>query len=392
MNKEFASFIIEYSEDDLEYIDKLIEQILIEQTKIMSFFGLKKFDNKVKIKIWNNVNKYERHVADEMHRLFHRRIEIKDWEVGRAITTKKENYIHLLTHQERIKRKNHERDTIEDMIKVSIHEFVHICHAQYNNYQPTLNWFNEALATILSNQYGNKKLVLDCTLEDFLMGKTTYLRYFTLGKYVFETYGKEYILELAKNNRLLESMTPRLFNDAKKWVFKKDYQSVKNPQELSKFMEFINYKWMDQNGLFHDELSPDMYKTYSLMTPDEVIENKSGICTDQVELERDWFEQHNYQYEVLNIQIWRKDTAPGHVLLIYSENNKWYWFENAWESYKGIHAYSTRAKLIEDVRNKFIIQNSILENELINLKIESFPKYPQHFSYEDMDNYEVKRK
>ncbi len=67
---------------------------------------------------------------------------------------------------------------------------------------------------------------------------------------------------------------------------------------------------MDQAGELHDELGPMMYTEYSLMTPQEVLENQCGICVDQVELERDWFEKHNYQYEVLNIQIFRENDAP----------------------------------------------------------------------------------
>ena len=172
----------------------------------------------------------------------------------------------------------------------------------------------------------------------------------------------------------------------------KNYESIQTPQELSEFMSLLEYKWMDQNYTFHKELTPNMYTEFSLMTPQEVIENQCGICVDQVELERDWFQKHNYQYEVLNIQIFRQDSAPGHVFLIYLENNNWYWFENAWGEYQGIHSYPTKEKLIEDIKNKFILQNNILTEELENLKIMMFPKYPAHYSYQQMDDDIIQKK
>lgn len=177
------------------------------------------------------------------------------------------------------------------------------------------------------------------------------------------------------------------------FIDKTKYNLIDTPYELSSYMHFnIAYKWMDQSGTFHEELDSKMYTEFSLMSLQEVVDNHCGICVDQVELERDWFEKHNYQYEVLNIQIFRENDAPGHTFLIYFENDEWHWFENAWMDNKGIHSYPTREQLIEDIKGKFIVQNSILERELESLKIETFPKYPSHSSYEQMDNYEIQKK
>lgn len=133
---------------------------------------------------------------------------------------------------------------------------------------------------------------------------------------------------------------------------KTKYELIDTPYELFIYMHFnIAYKWMDQTGRFHEQLNPKMYQEYSLMTPQEVVNNHCGICVDQVELERDWF-------------------------------------ENAWGDNKGIHSYATREELIEAVKHKFIVQNNIYEQELDNLTIATFPKYPSHFSYEQMDDYD----
>lgn len=220
MIKEFENFIIEYTQDDIPYIENLISQFSLSQKEIMDFFHIEKLDRKVQIKLWNDVREYEKYIKSEVKRIFDRTIEVQDWECGKAITTRNESQIHLLSYKERLKRKGHSQDTLDFMIKVIRHEFVHICHAQYKNYKNTLTWFNEALATTLIDQYCNETLVLDCTLDELLEGKVNYVRYYTLGKYIFDHYDKDYILELAKNNELLKEMTPILFQEAKENIKK----------------------------------------------------------------------------------------------------------------------------------------------------------------------------
>ncbi|MBQ9318466.1 MAG: hypothetical protein IJR82_02410 [Bacilli bacterium] len=162
---------------------------------------------------------------------------------------------------------------------------------------------------------------------------------------------------------------------------------IKTPKDLLKIMSEFDYKWMDKNGNFHDDITPNMYEEYSLMNPEEVLKYKCGICVDQTEFERDWFSKHNFKHKVMTIQIIREDTAPGHTFLIYKDNNKYYWFENAWYDERGIHEYNSYEELIEDIKHKFIAQNNIQDNEMHNLEIFESKKYPYHLSYEEMDEY-----
>lgn len=165
---------------------------------------------------------------------------------------------------------------------------------------------------------------------------------------------------------------------------------INTPQELLEFMSDFKYEWMDKDGIFHEKLTPDMYENYSLMTPEEVLINKKGICVDQSEFERDWFSKNNYEHKVMVIQIEREGSAPGHQFLMYKENNKYYWFENAWYDERGIHEYSTYEDLIEDVKHKFIVQNNIVEQELNKIEIFEQIRYPYNMSYEEMDKYKYK--
>ena len=168
----------------------------------------------------------------------------------------------------------------------------------------------------------------------------------------------------------------------------KMFNKIRTPEQLLDFLSKVEYKWMDKNGIFHDKLDESMYTNFSLMSPEEVIENKCGICVDQCELERYWFEKNKYECKILIIQLFRENEAPGHAFLIYKNNSKFYWFENAWNDQKGIHEFKTYEDLISSIKNLFVIQNNIKSTELENLIIKEQPRYPYHISYEEMDNFD----
>ena len=170
------------------------------------------------------------------------------------------------------------------------------------------------------------------------------------------------------------------------------FNEIENPQQLLDFLSEVEYKWMDKNGIFHKKIESSMYEKYSLMTPQEVIKYKCGICMDQCELERFWFKKNKYECNVLIIQVLRENEAPGHAFLIYKNNQKFYWFENAWYDQRGIHEFDSYSELIDKIKKLFIIQNNINESELTNLVIKEQPQYPYHMSYEEMDNYDNNNK
>ena len=144
---------------------------------------------------------------------------------------------------------------------------------------------------------------------------------------------------------------------------------IKTPKELFEFMSQIDYEWMDKEGKFHKEIIPEMYENYSFMTPEEVLKYKKGICVDQTEFERDWFNKNNYEHKVINIQIDLENESPGHAFLVYKDNGKYYWFESAWYAERGIHKYNTYDELINDVKNKFIVQNNLSDRQIVYFQL-----------------------
>lgn len=138
-----------------------------------------------------------------------------------------------------------------------------------------------------------------------------------------------------------------------------DFDKINSPQELLNFMSNnIKYGFVGKNGKKYTNQDSedwnDWYEQCLVQTGDQVLNTKVGTCWDQVELERLWFENHNY--EIKTIFIWfeinYENDYPTHTFLLYKKNNKWYWFENSFESCRGIHEFNTIEEAVEYVKTK----------------------------------------
>lgn len=219
MKITFEYFDIEYTKKDEEYINLVIQSLKEKYIEIMDFFNLESLSRRIQIKLWDNLEEY-RDFFNEKMKKYNRKVN--DWEVARATNNQKECRIDLLCLSERKKCRSHDKDTIDHLVKVLLHEFTHICHFEYNHQQDSMPWFVEALATNLSNQYDT--LDIDCSLKDILNGTAYYNNYYSMGKYLLDNYDKNHILELAKNKDLLERETEEIFEQAI------EYSQTKQPR------------------------------------------------------------------------------------------------------------------------------------------------------------------
>lgn len=209
---EFHDFELEYTNEDKEYIDNVIQTLNEKSKEIIKFFELKNLRRKVKIKFWDDVEEYRDFFNESMKKI---NKTIPDWEVGRAVNNMEECRIDILSLAEARKCRGHTNDSIENLIQIIVHEFVHICNFEYNNHMPSMSWFTEALATNLAGQNNCGKLT--CTLQEIMAETpTNYGNYYLLGKYLLENYDKSQVLELAKNKDLLEKSTEDIYNNALK--------------------------------------------------------------------------------------------------------------------------------------------------------------------------------
>jgi hypothetical protein len=119
-------------------------------------------------------------------------------------------------------------------------------------------------------------------------------------------------------------------------------------------MEEIEYGYKDVNNEYHDSVDNEFADNYRLESPTEIEESKLGICWDQVEYERYLFDKQNIKNNTYFIVHYDNDKCPTHTFLIYEDNNKNYWFENAFEAQRGIHEFNTLDEAVEYVKSKQI--------------------------------------
>ena len=212
----FANFNIEYNDKDVNYIDSLIQELKSKYKSIMDFFNLTSINHPISIKLWDDLDEYRNYFNNKMKK---DNKKVSDWEVGRATNNSKECRIDLLSFSERIKCQGHQNDNIEDLIKVLIHEFVHICYFSSNNHKDSAVWFAEGLATYLAEQ--NNYPLFSSSLEDIIAGKATYNNYYCMVKYLIDNYDKEYILALVQSKELQEKITTDIYYKALESTTKK---------------------------------------------------------------------------------------------------------------------------------------------------------------------------
>ena len=157
----------------------------------------------------------------------------------------------------------------------------------------------------------------------------------------------------------------------------KKYNETKTPEELLEFMDkHITYGIYGTDGKsytnWENDINSEFQVTcqtkYSLCDKERILKYGLGTCWDQVELERFWFKEHNYNFKTFFIWLYfEEDNNYGtHTYLVYEKNNKYYYFEHADYNNRGIHEFDSYKDAIEYQMGKhinFMKQNRLPINE-----------------------------
>ena len=236
MKKELEYIDIEYTENDLEYIDEICNEIDKKTDEIVKFFEIKEFNEKTNVKLFGSLDEFRNFYKETYHR------EPKDWVCGFA----KDNNVYTLSLSEYRKCLSHENSIIEDLERLMLHEFTHSVHLKRHN-NITVKWISEGAATYLSGQYKDKKEIT-CTYEE-LINNAPYHNYKVMFEYVLNTYGKDYILKLIDNEELLRKETKRLFEEAKNICYNiAKGDEIMNKNILDFYLKAIELKNVDRTG------------------------------------------------------------------------------------------------------------------------------------------------
>lgn len=212
MKVELDNMIIEYNSCDLEYIDFLVDTLNKRSVEILNFFGFEKLEPKVRVRLWPNLEKFREFASNYLQK------EVQESSCGFAHKEKETLIVEILSLQMLIKTKYHEQYTTNDLVTLILHEFVHACHFEFSN-EDSYTWLFEGLATFLSQQYDTIEYDFSVSLEDIIYGDNIdYRIFYTMLYYVYNTYGREYIFRLIKNDALTQKETPKLYKEIKEFI------------------------------------------------------------------------------------------------------------------------------------------------------------------------------
>jgi ABC-type bacteriocin/lantibiotic exporters, contain an N-terminal double-glycine peptidase domain len=143
----------------------------------------------------------------------------------------------------------------------------------------------------------------------------------------------------------------------------KNMWELVTPNKLLDFMSNnIEYGYVDRYNNKHINDLEDIYKNYILQSPQQLFESKVGVCWDQTCFEAFVFENYiKYPFSLFYVEQ-RNQMCNTHTFLVYKRMNKYYYFENSYEKYRGIHEVkdeATAIKMVVDNMRKDYSDNGI---------------------------------
>lgn len=137
-------------------------------------------------------------------------------------------------------------------------------------------------------------------------------------------------------------------------------------QEIIDFnnkLNTFNYG-MPIKGKIYISFTNEVIKKYRTLSPEEFEKYKCGICWDFVHYEAKWFKDHNYKYECYYLELNDNYKCPTHTFLIFYIENRVYYFESSWYTYRGLEEFKNKDALIETITQRHIKENKISKSKI----------------------------
>ena len=217
MKKELKYIVLNYTEDDSEYINYLIQELDKICEEIVNFFDIEEFGKKVNVTLNNNMETFEEKYKKTGYPLEDDGT-FPNWICGFSYRKN----VETLCLREYRNTANRSEVNVQDLLHLILHEFTHACHEKVmRNPNKSYMWLSEGLATTLSHQHDNDDDVFTASLEDMMFGLADYKNYHIMFKYVLETHGRDFVLKLIHSYKALEEYTPMLYYEVSQ-VYKKN--------------------------------------------------------------------------------------------------------------------------------------------------------------------------
>ena len=195
MRYEDEKFIIYYNECDKRYIELLVKTINERSPFICDFFEIV-YDEKIVIKLYNNLEEYKKNLEDSF-KMQNLERKYENW----MIANTEDGNINMQSLDLVKQQDDFKYYTEQIFCYNACHEFTHLCQQYLNSKNP--GWFWELIATNIGNpenqHESNDRFTLKELNEKFdeIDG---YGIVYKFGKYIFENYDRDTILSWIKDN------------------------------------------------------------------------------------------------------------------------------------------------------------------------------------------------
>lgn len=134
------------------------------------------------------------------------------------------------------------------------------------------------------------------------------------------------------------------------------FREVETPEQLMLFLDQnIEYGVIDKEGKRYCDSNSCEFQNvcnqeWQLRSVDKILEDGVGHCYDQVEIEREWFEQRGIEVKTFWISAYQEEienSGFSHTYLLYKEGRVWKLFEHSDFFNRGIYAFDSIRKAVK---------------------------------------------
>lgn len=149
------------------------------------------------------------------------------------------------------------------------------------------------------------------------------------------------------------------------------------PLNLFLYLSKFKYNYLTKNNKpANDPYFISIDRDYKLMSIDQIIKYKMGICWDQsyfISYIFDYFSNLTYHHYYIEDLVYH--FTHTYVLFQYKNNKQLYWIENAFESHKGIHKIINPISQAKQI-HKYMQQNNKVSKYHNNFLLTQFISHP----------------
>ena len=198
MKLSFGEYTIQNSSRQIDYIEKIFENVEKRYQTLLDFFKLEKLNKPIRIVLWDDLEAFR---ADELKS---GKRTLPMWVCGISSTKDDHHLIRTLTLEELCKAQGHQNSTEKDLENLILHEIVHAFVRCIVGDKLVKRWLNEGLATSLAKQR-HAKANFDCSEEKLLFDTlTNYSNFHVIGNYLINEKGSDYVLKLLTDSKFLQ--------------------------------------------------------------------------------------------------------------------------------------------------------------------------------------------